>query len=982
MTLLLSRAPDGQERHATLSVPTYLAESAQAAADILESVSDRQNPPQIQVKLLNVLYEDGQLRFPELTADTGVAYPLLVIQPSYIINVTSLTHFDYCGREHLMDRFSIPVSNQPMHRGALVHSIFDFMLREERSRDGLIERCHVEMDQQLPALTLQDLSPREHYADVRPHLNALFQGFERALDPATLKEVYVERYMISPALGLKGKIDALVRKRNGHWQALELKTGKSWGHEANRGHRFQVLAYHLLLHQAGISPLDPPAVVYTGNNAQRLCEGMPPLPSQAMVKTSSFDAATAVEIINLRNALVRIDYTGQVDFDTNPHKCSACLRRDKAHLCVGLHCMGLHGGQECPEPLLELVRQLKYPRENQEQFLGQTRALLQELQAIRVEHGRNLQSSIEERISQGVCLPVKSAEPDPQTRDLALEFPDGNSSEFREGDACLLSDSKGPVDGNCVEVYIKTIDKTSAVVALPRGLRGLWFDPAYLDVNAADSVFERNFAAVYALWAPEGRREDTLGPIRRFLLGDAGAILPNQRQTSTLESVSPEPLPAQRWAVELAMGLRELLLIHGPPGTGKTYTLALIVKALAREGRSLAVATYTHRAADEVMSKLISLAPMLEIRRLARPESVAGQHKERCLDSVLARAELVASHDRDQMLADLESRQEHLRNLLRRPAVYVGTTQAWLTGKHDALPHMMGTQRETLFDVMVVDEATQIITPNLVGVLRLAKSWILAGDHKQLPPIVVGDSRDVLEQTLFEQIAENPARDESLLVQLDVQHRMPVGLSTFIGSTFYGGNLRTSPECAQRRASRCLAHPLMTTDHCIALVDLGECTEQALFKQYPEEAQWVTRTMAELHAQGWPLRNGKGKPTIGIIAPYRAQVALVRRYLEKEFDGVAEPALWNEVVDTVDRFQGDEREIIMLSLCLRPGGDRIPRIYEDERRINVALSRAMIKLWVVGSISEMRRIPVMRALRQYVSNHPEVCLIESDRAFA
>lgn len=124
------------------------------------------------------------------------------------------------------------------------------------------------------------------------------------------------------------------------------------------------------------------------------------------------------------------------------------------------------------------------------------------------------------------------------------------------------------------------------------------------------------------------------------------------------------------------------------------------------------------------------------------------------------------------------------------------------------------------------------------------------------------------------------------------------------------------------------------------------------------------------------MGDGGNKPTIGIIAPYRAQVALLRRKLENEFDGsVDDNKIWIDVVDTVDRFQGDERDIIIISLCLRRGSKSIPRIYEDNRRINVALSRAKKKLWIIGCIEEMKRIPTLRAFKEYASNHLDTCLL-------
>jgi DNA replication ATP-dependent helicase Dna2 len=964
-----------EQRYVQFAVPDYLSPSAESASHILASVTGRTKSPPIYVKLLNVRYNSGNLFFPDDPADNGDAYPLLVIQPYYLINVTALTHFDFCPRQYLMDRYSIPKTNKEMLRGALVHSVFDFMLRHPGERDELLHHCHTELDRQLSDLSMQGVSSVKHYEDARPHLNALAHGIDKALNPASFAEVYVERYMINPDLGMKGKIDALVRKKNDRWQALELKTGKSWGENANAGHAFQVQAYHLLLSQAGIGPLDPPCVIYTGNQAEKIKKGGDLLPPTTICKFLVFDARTAVHIINLRNELVRIDYTGKLAFNRNPNKCAACVQQGKAAHCVGLHRMGLDGGEKFEEPLKPLVAALNVADTCRDGFQAMNRSLLEEFQAIRTEHGRVLEGPIEDRIAKGICLRIRQADKQTENRLVTLDLPDGNSSEFREGDSCLISDSAGPVKGNCIEAYISQINKKWVVVSLPHGVNRLWFEPAYLDVNAPDTAFERNFAAVYELWALANGEADTLAPIRRFLNGEPQAFRPNEEAGYSFDGVQPSPLPAQRRAVALACGLKDILLIQGPPGTGKTYTLALVIKALVQQGQRVAIATYTHRAADEVMSKLAAVAPEIEIRKLGRPEAVAAQHSDKCLDEIVARKKKVPRCNKEQMLADLEARQAELTKILSSPAVYIGTTHAWLSGDYDALPRMMSGGQQTLFDVMVVDEASQIITPNLVGALRLAKRWVLVGDHKQLPPIVVGDTTGNLATTLFEKIASHPGRDANLIVQLDTQHRMPTVLSDFIGNRFYGDRLKTSSTAANRRPLVACRFRLMETAHCIALVNVVQYPDAMNPRQFLDEAKWITDTMAELVECNWPLQDRAGKPTIGIIAPYRAQVALLRRRLEQKFDGQVEHEFWNDVVDTVDRFQGDERDIIMLSLCLRQGSARIPPIYEDERRINVALSRAKMKLWVVGSTADMRRIPVLEAFWQHVISHPDACMV-------
>jgi DNA replication ATP-dependent helicase Dna2 len=963
----LAYVENGFTRAARLRVPAYLADSAHAASDILHVVFSRGKTPDIHINLLNVHYTSGQFRFPDDPNEAEDRYPMIVVQPSYLVNVSALTQFDYCPRNYLMDRYTFPKTNQALLRGALVHSVFDFMLRYPGDRQGLIEYCHRELDRQLPGLTMQSLSVEAHYQDARDHLNALARSACSPLDGSSLQDLYVERYVINPEVGMKGKIDALVRKTNGKWQAIELKTGKSWGAKANSGHAFQVCAYHLLLTQLGIGPLDPPCVIYTGNQARQMRDGGPPLPAETMVKLLPFTVETAIEMMNLRNELVRIDFTGSLDFQTNPNKCKACVRLGKASQCIRLHQLGLTGGDFTSAHLLPLMASTRIDEKHIDAFRVMNQALLAEYQAIRMQQGRLLQATPESRIGEGICLPVAPSGSVSPEGFLELRFPEGNSSELREGDPCFLSDAAGPVRGSCMEVFISSIDKTQAVVVLPQDIETLRFEPAYLDVNSPEAAFSRNFAALYALWACPESTGKTLGSIRRFLAGEPRPFRPNQPLPYDAVDIAPQPLPMQRRAIEMALGLQDILLIQGPPGTGKTYTLSLIVKALTAAGSRIAIATYTHRAADEVLTKLASIAPEVEIRKLGRVENVSSRHCDKCLDHILDRSDRNFTRSAPtEMLLDLATRQAELKTVLHRHCVYIGTTHAWLSGQYDTLPGMMISDDSMLFDVVIVDEASQIITPNIMGVLRLAQRWILVGDHKQLPPVVAGETSAILEKTLFESIAEDTSMQENILVRLDTQHRMPPALSDFIGGIFYGGNLRTADGCASRECPVMIDHPLMKQNNCIALVHIEPSAANVAMKQSIGESLWIAEMIQTLVDGGWPLRYADGKPTIGIIAPYRAQVALMRRTLEQRFEDRVEPAFWNQLVDTVDRFQGDERDIMMLSLCMQPGSDTIPRIYQDERRINVALSRARMKLWIIGCIDAMQRVPAFKALKEHM----------------
>lgn len=972
--LSLEICAGGETRQHRLEVPHYLGKSAKAAADILQAVKARDPVPPIKVNLINVLYDGQTLSLPASLDLTSDQYPLIVVQPSYLVNVTDLAHFDFCPRKYLMDRYTLTISNDAMLRGTFVHEAFGALLKHPGDSSKVLESCRDSLRDQVPRLVMQGISPKTHYDNARNHLKALAGGVKGVIDFSSVEEVFIERFMINPKIGLKGKIDALLKKSDGRWQALELKTGKSWGANANVGHAFQVSAYYLLLNQAGIKNLESPCVVYTGNNAKILADGGDPLPASTMFKRISFNASTAIDTVNLRNELVRIDYVGTLEFNSNENKCAKCK---EAGICVSLHKLGMDGGLNPSHHLSDLLA--NGSDAHKELFCRYNNALLAEFQAVRIEHGDALQGSEAYRVKNGTCLSVKSDVYDTQRHLLTLNFPLGNASEFREGDPCILSDENGPVYGNCIEVYIHSIDKAKATVSLPSGISEMWFEPALLDENSPDSAYKRNFAALYAMVSGSGPQDGRMAAIRDLLEGKPVSI-PENTLADIPEKILAVPGASpltndQKRAISLALGLQKLLLIQGPPGTGKTVTLAKMVAALVNAGKRVLIATYTHRAADEVMNKLAQYAPEVEARKLGQVESVALAHKGKCLDLLLESDELdgaVSPASGDELSAQAEAAAQRVQGILNQPAVYIGTTHAWLSGEYDNLLLDAATGQPQSYDVAVIEEASQIILPNLLGVLRLADRWILVGDHRQLPPVVIGENTEILGLTLFELLARHLGENDKLMTMLKVQHRMPPVVSKYIGATFYGDRLTDSPKCAAHKMQVLGEGPLFDGHKHIVLVNVTRNADKVGVRQYREEATWIASYLKKLYGVGGlPLRLENGRPTVGVIAPYRAQVALIRRELESELAGYGTAEDWRGIVDTVDRFQGDERNLIIVSLCLSPDPNAPPpRIYAEERRINVALSRAQNKLCIVGAIESLISVPGLAGLRTHVRQYP------------
>jgi len=957
---LLLRFRNGDTEHAAEFLPGEgHGPTLKAAADILAHWRRGTRKVELEAALHGAVVDGGTLRPAAMAGGLPTFVSLL---PSYMVNVSSLTHFDFCPRNYLMDRYSVPELHPAQIRGNLVHEVFEPLLKEPTDRSSLMQHFGESLRKQVPQMLMAGTDPEEVFEDSRHHLNTLFRGVNWLHGSEEIEEIFVERFFLDPELGLKGKIDALVKKKNGRWQAFELKTGKSWGRKANRGHAYQVSAYQLLLMRAGFTELDPPCVFYTGDGALRLRQGEPSLPPRATLKTVSFGVAEILEHVNLRNDLVRIDITGALDFNTNDNKCRACVRLKKAETCLDLHHIGLEGGETAAPSLAGGLVKESSTDPDRALFARLNEALLHEFRTLRCEHGRTLLAPLEERMERGRCVQVRTVGIDPERHILRLDFPAGNTAEIREGDPCLLSDAAGVLGSSVLEVWVASISKEGAAVRLPKGVREPWFEPRYLDANSPETAFARNFASLFQLWARDAVVRDNLAPLRRHLMGED----PQWPDNAPLEgadfaSTGLTLLPDQERAVACARGLEKMLLVQGPPGTGKTLTLACMVREIFATGKRVLVATYTHRASEEVMAKLQRLAPEVPVRKLGRVDATGARFADRCLDNILRESEPLLAHAANgpDVVREVSAHAEDVKALLAEPGVYVGTVQTWISGTYDNLcrPSAGGFP----FDVAVVDEAAQIIAPAMIGVLRLAPRWILVGDHQQLPPVVLADAAQPLQRTLFESLAESLVDQPTRLVSLGVQHRMPPDLGNFISREFYAGELGSAAACADHALPGTEGTPSVSLLHC----PRDEEDRQA--RQFPREAEGIIETLKMALDSGLEVRDGAGRPRVGIIAPYRLQVAFLRRRAEEVLGFYGDGAFWEQVVDTVDRFQGDERDLIFLSLCLDPDTLHIPRIYRDARRVNVALSRARARLCVVGDLRAMAAVPVLERFQKAFS---------------
>ena len=459
------------------------------------------------------------------------------------------------------------------------------------------------------------------------------------------------------------------------------------------------------------------------------------------------------------------------------------------------------------------------------------------------------------------------------------------------------------------------------------------------------------------------RRMNLSGRWHAPLRGEPLRFLERERGPLLETALNPE----QAQALALADRAQDLALVHGPPGTGKTTVLVEVVRRAAARGESVLASAPSNLAVDNLVERLAAAG--LNPVRIGHPARVLPAVLEHTLEA------RVREHDEAKLAARLVKEALQLRQAARKQRSRRGPGRFSesraqerearallaeareredraeadvLEGAQVVLATLTGLAsnalRERRFDLAVVDEATQAVEPAAYLALLKADRAVLAGDHLQLPPTVLSEAaqRGGLAVSLFERVAQ--ARPEAM-VSLSEQHRMNERIMRYPSEALYGGKLRAHPSVARHSIDEA---PLEVID--TAGRGFDEATPAGSeSKANPGEAQLVAAEAQRLLARGVPPRD------MAVIAPYDAQVQLLRQLLAEHPD---------LEVDTVDGFQGREKEAVIVSLTRSNEAGELGFL-ADIRRMNVALTRARKKLVVVGDGATVRRHPFYDGFFRY-----------------
>ncbi|ODV92222.1 hypothetical protein CANCADRAFT_84103 [Tortispora caseinolytica NRRL Y-17796] len=550
-------------------------------------------------------------------------------------------------------------------------------------------------------------------------------------------------------------------------------------------------------------------------------------------------------------------------------------------------------------------------------------------------------------------------------------FKNLDSSYISVGDIVKIQNSNTDPDSMPITAVVSKVSSSSVSLILDRA-----DDPAALtavDNGAPLSIVKLANSTTYK------RMEQTLttlsklpsqSHLQQVVLGTAPPIqLLDLKQVTPFNiTINNSQLDAVKHSIQ-----SELSVIHGPPGTGKTNTVVEVIRQLVlNHNESVLVCAPSNVAADTLLERINPHLPVSSIVRIGHPARV--------LDSVLCHSLDIATQSSDggmlvkdirneiqQQLAKLKkarySRERKsiyselsiLRKELRqREATVVQSVlksaKVIVSTLHTSGSRALVNCKEIKIDTIIIDEVSQSLEPQCwIPLLNFptAKRLVLAGDNKQLPPTLHIKEKSILAQTLFDRLAK---LHKSILRMLLIQYRMNRTIMEFPSNEFYGGNLQADKSVALH-----LLRDLpgvqddISTATPVRLIDTqggyyNECEGLAWDTGLTNESKWnYGEAQLALEEVIKLVHLGVSPSDIGIIAPYSAQVQL----LKKLFDEDERIDISGLEISTVDGFQGREKEVIVISMT-RSNKESEVGFLSDSRRLNVSITRARRLLLVIG----------------------------------
>lgn len=635
--------------------------------------------------------------------------------------------------------------------------------------------------------------------------------------------------------------------------------------------------------------------------------------------------------------------------------------------------------------------QLEYDSEKEEfrvqtERMGINRKIHRGICWYPVEAGRSYYNSLNQfvvEITKGVRIKENGEEAD---EDIEHLFEYGKPVQFFSFSSKYLDDKIK--DKNDIKYYnfsstVSYVDGDRMVVTLPSS-------QSLIDLQNSDNLGvqlyfdETSYKTMFhALDDVINAKKNRLADLREIF---AGQIKPQQHTFAAMQF--PWLNKTQEEAVNKVLWAKDVEVVHGPPGTGKTTTLVEAIYETLRRETQVLVCAQSNMAVDWISEKLVDHGiPVLRIGNPSRVnDKMLSFTYERKFESHPDYPELWSIRKTIRQMRENRKKGENthqkIARLRDRASEIEMSINAQLFDEARVVAcTLVGSANKILFrqkfSTLFIDEAAQALEPACWIAIRKASRVIFAGDHQQLPPTIkcYEAMKQGLSRTLMERIVDNQPSAVSLL---KVQYRMNDAIMKFSSDWFYNGEVE-SDKSVKNRSVLDLEHPILWVDGDELQKTLKESDstieEEISFKEEfigenhgrinKAEAELVLASLNDYINKIGKERFISERLDVGIISPYKVQTQYIRQQIRRreEFRHFRNVI----TVNTVDGFQGQERDIIMISL-VRSNDDGQIGFLSDLRRMNVAMTRARMKLIIFGSKETLQHHAFYRKLIKYVED--------------
>lgn len=949
--------------------------------DVLEEepVKVNYNKPGVNEEFkdtVDELWRYAQLNLLDVTVDdNGVYTPsFIVLEPDYLLDISSLAecYKDYGSHpaNYFLSRL-VPIENaRPLLLGNIANLFLDEWIYAGEKEPDYTE-CMKKAFRQYPIelAACEELrnpqKEKEFAQDCRMHFEHIRETVQKTfLQPGynlDKNDAVLEPSYICEALGIQGRLDYMQRDMSSF---IEMKSGKADEYamqgrlEPKENNRVQMLLYMAVLE-------------YSMGQERRSMHPYLLYTRYPLLYPARASWAQVRRIINLRNCIVASEYGVQL------HNHPSFTQRLLAQINPSvLNQKGLQGRfweqylkpsisrfGERMELLTPLERTYFYTLYNfitKELYTSKSGDVNCES---RTGASALWLSTLDEKRDAGEILYdltiVENHASQAHKAFIILSIPQYEETflpNFRNGDVVVLYERNNGTDNVTNKMVFKGNIESITDNELRIRLRAAQQNPLVFPENSRYAVehdtMDTTFRSMYLglssfMDANPERRELLLGQRPpRFDMAYEDRIA---RTTDDFERVALK-----------AEAACDYFLLVGPPGTGKTSRALrrMVEHFYACPSTQVLLLAYTNRAVDEICRSLSAILPQVDYIRVGSELSCDARFRKHLLENVLAECN--------------NRREVNIRMADCR--IYVGTV-ASIASK----PELFKLKH---FDVAIVDEATQILEPQLLGILCARfkdgrngiGKFILIGDHKQLPAVVLQSNEQSevhdeglrriglynLKDSLFERLYRFHLQEEHCRAvdMLCRQGRMHPGVASFPNREFYAGKLEALG----------LPHQLENVDAPVRFIPSERDTESVSGKTNRNEARIVAQLAADvyhLYKETFEVNR-----TLGVITPYRSQIALIR----KEIQALGISALNEISVDTVERYQGSECDVIIYSFCVNYLYQLkfLPNLTEEngvwiDRKLNVALTRARRQLYITGVPDILSHNLIYRRLIQAIN---------------